>query len=691
MSNYFSSLITRLGSEGLRLANYAGAADELTAESTITYITLYNPSWVSDNDESFEALSKLILFFKTQDDDELAQSSALPEAEQNSGANGALASLETREHLNIVGLIRGSCSLATEFGNSEGPITIQISGGAIVIEEVEPGYFLACCIALPQSTESRQQVLLQQLRALVRRTHGTFCVLNAPFERLISLYGREKFGLLVGTHWAQFIGNYNYAVKLPYGPRTLAWPTRMNYSGVFGLLPDSYRKSSVRIPDSLRSELMHILSAADHTPSGVFIANMSKAVPKKTGLMYLDLALAGESLDKESVLDVYKLLELLEFNGELNQRTLSSRAPLDNLFARIHERWVQEGQTVEEDESEDEQPANFTQAAALELLHPVKLTNTLVVLPLHSTVNGIMSLGQAFNEQMPQTPLWLRWRNHAEPVPEVPVEEEVVSGGFLTGPNDDDNSQFLVQIPTGKESREYSLVLYTQNEVLLGFLFDSSLEALSLMPFYTALKAAVCAPLLEVVNEAIQLSSGSYALSSSVGSLPGALGTAVNGKEQTDIDGDFFFVVYDTVERSFQTSLPYAPVADVQPDKHTELRRRVGNVMFHLHDQLADHFIVKSAGRMFQADSVVSEHLHKFSSNKTNDWLFYAIRYKQKVIIVIRNYNHRSKTPKTMPDEGYLHQLADSVYGYANLGFLDNLGEDVKVWLAGLGKEQESS
>lgn len=600
--------------------------------------------------------------------------------------------MRMREQLNVVGLIRGTCSLAADFGSNDESITIKTSNGAIVVVELEPDYILACSVTLAKNANHRLDALVQQLRALVLRTHRTYCLQNASFDRLQKLHG-ERLGELLGDYWEAFLQNYNYAAKLPYGPKNLIWPTRINYGGVFGFL-DGYKKSSVRIPDSSITEVQHILAAASTAPHGIFVANMNREIPKKSGVIYTDLRHAGVTLDKATVVDIFNMLELLSFNGQLKSETFARRNPLSGVFERVFDQNPTVEQDLEEVDSDDElhiSNFNFSPAAALELLHPVKLTNNLIVLPLNMTMHGMMYLGLAVNDQMPGAPSWLgRWRGQGEEPVEVSplVEEEQEPGHYIVGLQQDQISRFLVHIPTevdGEESerREYLLVLYEHNGILLGLIFDSGLGRLSENDFYLSLESSVCQPVLEVVSEAIQTSSGGFALSSSIGSLPGPY-SAMNEKAMAEVDSDFFFIVYDAAEKSFQSSLPYAPIVHEILQAHAELGRKLGSVIFHLHDQLVNHFFVKSAGRMLVKNSVVNEHLHKFSSNKNNDWLFYAFRYRKKVIFIIRNYNHKGKTPRVV-ESGYLHQLAESVH--ANLGFLDNLGDDVKAWLAELGKE----
>lgn len=69
----------------------------------------------------------------------------------------------------------------------------------------------------------------------------------------------------------------------------------------------------------------------------------------------------------------------------------------------------------------------------------------------------------------------------------------------------------------------------------------------------------------------------------------------------------------------------------------------------------------------------------------------YFIRHRQKSIIIIRNYNTKHKKSKVIPKEVAQASLwTSSMYDYAHLGFLDSLGDDVKVWLSNLRAEEST-
>ena len=61
------------------------------------------------------------------------------------------------------------------------------------------------------------------------------------------------------------------------------------------------------------------------------------------------------------------------------------------------------------------------------------------------------------------------------------------------------------------------------------------------------------------------------------------------------------------------------------------------------------------------------------------------MKYQEKYIIIIKNHSKLAKKRKqqNIPDipPSLLAQITNGVYDYAPLGFLDNLGDDIKVWL----------
>lgn len=132
---------------------------------------------------------------------------------------------------------------------------------------------------------------------------------------------------------------------------------------------------------------------------------------------------------------------------------------------------------------------------------------------------------------------------------------------------------------------------------------------------------------------------------------------------------DFYFVVHDPAAETVRSSLPYIPPTAPRP-------RWAG-----LHNLLADVFLVQG-GHEFFRHGAMREYFHKFNG-ATTDWMFYYIEHHAKYIIIVKSHSARARrraaAPAT-PDGSLLASITD----YASLGFLDSLGDDVKLWLEGL-------
>lgn len=721
MNNYFSNFISRFGVNNLIPASYSNASDTATVPE-INYITLFNPTWVDDHDESLENLSKQILFFIT------------PGPKDETTLDEHQLARQKGEQLNMVGLLRGSWSLAQEFGTSSTSMRVLVSGAAIVVVEIQKDHYIACSVALPSSLSERHEIVRVQIESLIRTAHRTFKLLNPLYEKLREIYGVEGMCGYLSEYWQQFMGNFNDASKVQFGPKLLGWPNRMNPRGFFQVLPNNvYRKSSVKVPDSLRTDLEDLISDFTLQPAGYFMVNYNTAMPKKCGVIYSKCDWGNVKIDPESVKNLFNLLEFLDYNGELTTDRLSGRNILSKLFEQLETTSV-ELSDDEDDDSVSQPHFSLNPAAAIELLHPVNITNNLVIQPLsttvNTTVNGLRTLGLAVNQQLPAAPSWwtLGGFGASEPSNSTTDAEDVASnddsGSFILGANGDEMvTRLLIYLPTTTinprgntegdstsretaevaettEVCEYLLVLYAHDGIVQGFIYDSAHELLSQREFYEDLKWDVCEQTMGIVQECFQISSRGIGLNTSISSLPNPLMAIITGKlveSQTpkyeDIDSDFFFIVYDTQEHSYQTSLPYLPTSiPVVDGEVVKIAQSFNNAIFHLHDQLTDHFVVKSAGSIFTEVSVVNEHLHKFSSNKNNNWLFYSIRHKNKAIVIIRNYNtknkHANKPKNILKQEGDVQLNSKTIHDYSSLGFLDTLGEDVKVWLEKLGRNE---
>lgn len=707
MSGYLSGLIGTFSTDA-RVYVPALVPDLPTRGPHLGTVAVFNPSWVGET-ENLGLLRRQIVFFDADPTDSSANGSVDPEMAA----------------LNIVGLLRGTQALAAELGGLEpldgeplngrgpqnpppAPLVVLLTGGSFVVTEIEPGYFLVCFAAMAEASTAHREAMVAQVQSAIAAAHAAFTVLHSPLMRLESLLGRAGVSACLERHWRLWRRAYNLSAA--YGPEGLTWPNRLNPRGFLGMLPGvPFQRLSVRANEELEEAVAETIGAvgvestatepgepmagettetttlnlpfastpeAEYSPFGpsaVLVFHTDDTVPKRAGLVHLEVT---PGLLLEAVGSVCRLMELFSAHDALDPEVLSRREPLVELYSRLAAGSTSAPDTPSPVSLDEPRDLALTFSSVAQLLNPSNFTETLVVLPLTYSVSGIKSLGVAVNEQISGVTLW--WPGSVPAITEtsdLEPEDPARSGRFITGLR-----PLLLYLPLTEDvdgtAHEYLLVLYQEGHALLAFMYDSGLEQLGHADFYSRLHHHTCEPIVDMLLECVNTATG--ALSSSIGSLP----VPLSGGASIAPDIDFFFVVYDSVEKSYQSSLP--------PLGHELPLRGLRTALFYLHDQLVDHFVVKSAGRVFSPTSEVEEHLHKFSSNRANDWLFYLIHHKHKRIVVIRNYNKNKPKPEPkVADETYLHLLADSVYDYTHLGFLDSLGDDVKLWLEGLRRDEQ--
>lgn len=710
MNNYFSDLISKLGGGALGLTAYDETPVSENSPLRISFITLYNPSWAKESDESLEGLSHQILFFVT------------PQTlgTENNVTEAAAGDERTflREQLNLVGLIRGSCSLLLDFGSMEGPITIETSDGALVVIEIAQGYFLAVSLLCKTKDKYKLGACVKQVTNVIEQAQRYFELMHLPLENLVKRHGKGATRLVSRSHWLTFLQNYNLGADIPFGPGRLVWPHLQNHRGFFEFLPNNcHKRSSLKFPRFLRKEMDDLVLDSSDPPTGYFIAGVGQGSIKHSGVLHLNLG-RETTLDEKAVVDLYKLFEDVNANCMLTPEFFVQLTNANDIQTLLGREWkrasdiAKQQETVSQNEdSEDESLSEIevsSASAALAMLNPVRLTNSLVVQPINGTVNGFMNLGMAVTEQIYEAPNWFNRLNYfggalhdsQNTVVGAAAESDIdgaESGEYLIGLVGERITRFLVYIPTTSGNglashREYLVIAYKREGLLAVLIYESGSEVLESPGFYSDLKASVLEPLIDLSRLTF---NGSAPLSNSISSLPAPIEVAVHGAEgvRQEIDSEFFFVIYDTEKHYYETSLPNLLICEPTLgviDKHKQAFMRV---IFHLHDHLITHFILETRERIFRPDGIVYEQLHKFPSSKNNDWLIYSMRHKAKVILVIKD-NHKPKaqlvtTPTTSGN--YLLRVTDGVYGAANFGFLESLGGDVRVWLGGVSKESDDS
>ncbi|EGW30575.1 uncharacterized protein SPAPADRAFT_63413 [Spathaspora passalidarum NRRL Y-27907] len=321
----------------------------------------------------------------------------------------------------------------------------------------------------------------------------------------------------------------------------------------------------------------------------------------------------------------------------------------------------------------------------LQVLNPVNITNSLVVSPLNYTMNGMRSIigneaplsnnDQVQQGQHTEEVSWLSlpqfMRNFsmrdAGPANNIIQEEEQQqdpiepAGHYIIGLTENGT---IIKKSVYLQGREFQLIIYGKGDIYIMLVYEPSTD-IGTTEFYDGLKLDLN-PIIEDIN-----TEGGSIIQTSLSSLRGLL----SNKVAPEVDQDFFYVILDPQEGSFQTSLPYLPTI-------TSDTPRYQIAMCYLHDQLTNLFLIQQSEFFMQANKL-NEYFHKFTGNKLNDWMFYYIHKNNKFIIIIKNKN------KTSHSESKVEQsLLGKLNGVLDLGFLDSLGDDVKYWL---GKEVAES
>ena len=692
MNTYLSSLVSQFQAGSLGLSGGSAASNAESGGPDLGFIAAFNPSCASDQDETLETASKQILFFIRAQNGLLHSSESLEH------------SFDLQEQVHLVGLLRGSRSLVDDFGTDDGPIAVKLSNQTIVVVEVEHNFYVACCL---RNLSDEELVCVAQTGVLVQQCHRRFQLFNSSFELLIRLHGKKRFCEILRAHWSDFLCAVNDSALVPFGPNSLRWPTRLNCGGTLLFLSQKgYRKSSLRYSDSCAKEMDAVVRNASPAVSGWTIWNSSKNSAKENGVSHASPEI-GTALQRDYVEAIHDYVLFLFFHGCLDPEHMYQRDHLHQYFVEQALQYRELAKSIKShhsntDRDDEDHLSGFgvTPAAALELLHPAVLTNNLVVLPLNTTVSQLKILGLAFSDTI-AIPAWLTpWKAPSTAASiestQSAVTSESMRGAYLTGLVCNTTQNFLVNLPTctgaGVEWREYLLVVYQYNNSVITLIYESGLPELASSDFYVDLEKKLFMPLLRLMHEG---DSWGTELSAIIGSLPGPIGEILSEDrlnaaamkkpesqiKAAELDSDFFYIIYDTKKKWYRTSLP-----DLAADSGSPIEQRA---VFHLHHQLAGQFFVRGRSKTFFSSTTSDEHLYKFASSKSNDWLFYGMKYSEKIIVIIRNYNHRAKPKVPELANRYLSQMADSVYGASNLGFLDSLGSDVKGWLGRLGAQED--
>lgn len=599
-------------------------AESIDAEPQIELFLVLNPTRSEPGSESIDELSKQI------------DCCISPE----------YASKWTIEvQTNIVGVIQGLESLSQSMSQTadQDNWLFDCLETRVVVQKVEPDFYIACCVSFSKSYLSNKDVTCIRLAKNIQHAHGYYSLLNSSLSNLEREYNLDVLKLTLSEFWATYVTSYNRNGC-----------EAMNHKGVLGLLPNSrplYKRSTCSLGQSV-PDLMNLLAEStclkEVGPSAVLISCFDQTAPKKYGSMYMG-NIGLNTVCRDSLTLLYNLMEYLEFSGRLQDLCKLSNKTMFSMDGN---------------DSADAVVESTRLAQAFDLLNPVYLANNLVVLPVTYTVSGVRN---TFNQEH-----WLpSWMGGArEETVQEDIEEDEDANLYLTGPD----CSLIVYLNTADGHRQLRLVMFHNRKsgINITLAFDASLAALNQRSFYQQLATEVLELAIDDIGAAVNVAN----LGNSLSSLPQSLSSINSRTKGMDVDSNFFFINYDPKGGAFKSSLPYLP-RNVNP-----ISSNLRGVIGHLHNLLADILLARRENEFFTPAS--TEYFHKFAANRYNDWMLYYVKYQEKYIIIIKNHSKISKRRKQAVPEippSLLAQVTSGVYDYAPLGFLDNLGDDIKMWL----------
>lgn len=682
MNNYFTKYIPNI-----RLSNTGDSDDHTIGNSTnslphINYIIIFNPTFVSPKAESDEELIKQIIVF--------LQGKDLPESQ-----------FSQIEQLKLIGLLRGIESLGESFSNSttstttgKKPTILKSLDSSTVMIELESNYFLACNITIgSQINDQTVNGINQQLLKSIIQSQRYFELFNKSIDYTYNQYGINYLQDSLKSFWQNFLTMFNsQSITIPISPiSSINWFNGLNYQGFLGLLPyTQYKKSSIIINQQIRKDI-ELFMNDNKSVSGVLINYFNLKLPKRHGVVYMN-TIGNKYVDNDGLIDIYNWLEYNQYHDNLtnlnNGGVLSS-----NLSVASSPPQEGENQDGNVSDGTTDTQFGFDVSLGLRVLNPVNLTNNLVISPINYTVSTVMEGTQVSNWlAMPQFIKKLTVGDDNETA-ELPPDqtadinenrseedEDDLSGEFIIGLQSDGSilRQVIYLKTTDSIYQEHQLVTYHKDDIYVTLVCESSDPKLDLSGFYKSLETSLLNPIIEQIET---VAMGGSMLQTSVNSIRSLY-------VPNDIDQDFFYITCNPKQRNFQSSLPYLPhLSNMNSDTLTKYQL---TALYYLHDQLSNIF------QPTFFENQLHEFFHKFTSNKLNDWMFYYIKYQDKYIIIMKNKSKNTTSvltnnqlsasvPPTI-ERSIVNRISEGVLDYTKLGFLENLGDDVKYWL---GTQQE--
>lgn len=540
-----------------------------------------------------------------------------------------------------IGMLRGMTLFHEAYNGLKHNTDIEVILASTTITDIDAGkYHVITELTLTDS------LAVQQATVLVKQSISNYTLLYGDGEdvmnRTIKNVNPDNTDNSESTendlciYWNSFLSLFNAGGITDIVP----WSNKLNPCGALSMIPSQqlYR----------RSALGGIDFTVDCAAAVVFYTG--KATVKNYGARYLKVF--DNSIEKNGLISLYNLLEFLDYNGNIDALNedlavssvysipvvLSNPVPPDSDDASNGNSLYGFFNPFNFDPREY-YPQNLDPRAldprqyGAQALNPLTITNKLVVLPLTNTVSTI---GTWINGEHPtESSNNEDSTNDAGDNDEGDVESESSNGTYIIGLMGDESiTKRIVNIPSNGNLKPFHLVLYTNEDHLFAVLIEYDNPGLNSPSFYEDL--------------AFQFDS-SLGMSRSVMTL--------NSLHELVADPNILYVICNNNEGSMRTSLPF-----LGPPAIT-----------YLHEQL-----IELGSESSPTDT---EFLHKFRSNRSNDWTIYRIAYNDSIIFILRNH-HRGNAVSTNRSR---QAAATQVMAPAeSIGIFEALGDDVKLWLSTL-------
>lgn len=568
----------------------------------------------------------------------------------------------------VISTLRGIHSFASEFSADDSSVSVVKSlTGSILSIKIEPGFNLFTLVTQdPQCTGGQANLVMQAMTRILQDAHHLFAMHNTSLKCLTEQYSHA----IVCKSLDQFYGGLLASINAKS-------THRLDYKGFLGLLGAaySYKESNVSLDHESAAAISSIFERSTNSPCGMVIANFSKALVKKYGALALRSGRGQRAVSKSSLVGVYNWLESLDISGKLDTATLTDIDNAQMFNAGKAGDPSSDAQNEYTLQSPDTTTSTTTNQQGITY-------HTLINLPVNATMSTVASgldLVARGGDSMWTGVLGLSsaFKNLYQGATVIPSESQSQSPTDALIAADEDRGKFLIGFvsSSGKnvvyrkmihvddtqcQQCPYHVVIYVRQRVMVALLYDVEQASLLLdFQFYHNLVDQHLLPISTYISMCILRPSAdeNYSL---------GLSRFSNGSRRNETN--FFYIIFNTAESSFQTGLGY-----LRWPKST-------SVISGLHDQLTSIFALPRYSQFF-GNPQMTELFHKFTGNDSVNWLFYFIKHQNRQIIIIEKQQDRKERSSSLALNHMDVTDQEGGLAYPRLGFLENLGGDVRQWL----------